>query len=369
MRKLASVQKIEKVEEIPGADKIEKITVLGWELVSKKGEFKSGDKCVYFEVDSILPKDNPVFEFMAPRKYRVKTIRLRKQVSMGLALRLNLLDIPEDTPIDTDVTERLGVKKYDPQASKEKILEQEQSKKANPFHKLMLRFYWYRKIFSKKKKSWPYWIQKTDEIRLQSVPFLLSKLDNVSVYKSEKLDGQSSSYSLKKIKHFPFINTLLFTVCSRNVWLKTPINNNYWKIARKYEIEKALRDHYKRTKKELLIQGEIIGESIQGNKYKLDDLDFYVFNVYNITDDTWYGVQGIIGICAILGLKHVPLLSKDTRVMSTVNEMIEDSKGYSKINPKTVREGVVWRTAMAEHGKRQISFKCINPDFLLNEKD
>jgi hypothetical protein len=38
-RKLASIQRIEKLEPIPGADKIEKATVLGWELVVKKGEF------------------------------------------------------------------------------------------------------------------------------------------------------------------------------------------------------------------------------------------------------------------------------------------------------------------------------------------
>ena len=73
-RKLASVQKIKAIAPIEGADAIEKIEVLGWELVAKKGDFKVGDLCVYVEIDSILP-DRPEFEFMRPRKFRVKTIK------------------------------------------------------------------------------------------------------------------------------------------------------------------------------------------------------------------------------------------------------------------------------------------------------
>ena len=56
MRNLASIQKIGNLEPIPNADAIEKATVLGWELVVKKGEFRIGDLCVYCEIDSILPE-------------------------------------------------------------------------------------------------------------------------------------------------------------------------------------------------------------------------------------------------------------------------------------------------------------------------
>ncbi len=58
MRQLASIQKILKLEPIEGADAIVCATVLGWQLVVKKDEFKVGELCVYVEIDSILP-DKP----------------------------------------------------------------------------------------------------------------------------------------------------------------------------------------------------------------------------------------------------------------------------------------------------------------------
>ena len=53
-RKLASVQKIIDIQPIPNADAIEVVTVRGWKCVAKKDEFRIGDWCVYFEVDSFL---------------------------------------------------------------------------------------------------------------------------------------------------------------------------------------------------------------------------------------------------------------------------------------------------------------------------
>jgi hypothetical protein len=53
MRKLATIQTVNAVEPIANADAIEKIRVLGWWVVVKKGEFKPGDKVVYFEIDSL----------------------------------------------------------------------------------------------------------------------------------------------------------------------------------------------------------------------------------------------------------------------------------------------------------------------------
>jgi RNA ligase (TIGR02306 family) len=90
MRKLASVQEILKVEPINGADAIEVATVLGWHVVVKKGEFKPGDKCLYFEVDSLLPK-YPWCEFLfkAEEEYsRIKTRKILGVLSQGLLIPL-----------------------------------------------------------------------------------------------------------------------------------------------------------------------------------------------------------------------------------------------------------------------------------------
>lgn len=90
-RKLAHIEVITALNPIQGADKIEVADVLGWKCVVKKGEFKVGEKIVYIEVDSVMPAI-PEFEFLKERNYRIKTIKLKGQVSMGLVLPLSILN-------------------------------------------------------------------------------------------------------------------------------------------------------------------------------------------------------------------------------------------------------------------------------------
>ena len=94
-RKLVSIQKILNIEPIEGADKIEKLTVLGWHVVASKSEgHKIGDLVVYIEIDTQLP-ELPIFEFLKDRKYRVKTIKLKGQVSQGLVIPLKEIEKKE----------------------------------------------------------------------------------------------------------------------------------------------------------------------------------------------------------------------------------------------------------------------------------
>lgn len=90
-RKLAHIETIAEIKPIEGADKIELAYVLGWQCVVKKGEFKVGDKIIYVEVDSVMP-ERPEFEFLRDRKFKIKTIKLKGQVSMGLILPLSILN-------------------------------------------------------------------------------------------------------------------------------------------------------------------------------------------------------------------------------------------------------------------------------------
>ena len=62
MRKLASIQRIKSLEPIEGKDRIELCTILGWDVIVQKGEFKEGDLVVYCEYDTVLPI-KPEFEF------------------------------------------------------------------------------------------------------------------------------------------------------------------------------------------------------------------------------------------------------------------------------------------------------------------
>lgn len=115
MRKLATIREISNIRPIEGADKIVVAQVDGWECVVQKDEFQIGQHIVYIEVDSIVP-ERPEFEFLRPRKFRVRTIKLRGQVSQGLVLPLSILPNGTGCDLGDDVTDALGIKKYDPEA-------------------------------------------------------------------------------------------------------------------------------------------------------------------------------------------------------------------------------------------------------------
>ena len=91
MRKLASIQIVSDVAPIEGADFIQQATVHPRTVVVKKGEFSPGDKCVFFEIDSLLP-DCPWAEFMRKHHFVVRTVRLQKVLAQGLALPVAALD-------------------------------------------------------------------------------------------------------------------------------------------------------------------------------------------------------------------------------------------------------------------------------------
>lgn len=176
MRKLAHVEKIVDIQPIPNADKIEVATVLGWKVVIKKDEFKVGDKIIYIEIDSRVPKDEPYFSFLADRNYKVKSIKLRKQVSQGLIVPMSLLPYGDYQEGD-DVTDILKITKIEddykqPPVNKELQLKQRHKKLYNKkWFKYMMKYTWFRKLAfkfllpKKRKTGWPSWITKTDEER------------------------------------------------------------------------------------------------------------------------------------------------------------------------------------------------------------
>jgi len=194
MRKLATIQKIKSLEPIPDADKIEKATVLGWQLVVKKGEFKVGDYCVYCEIDSVLP-ERPEFEFLRPRKFRIRTVKMRGQVSQGIAFPISSIKELQGVEIKEgmDVTDLIKVK-----------------------------------------GGFPGFIPKTDEMRIQSVPDVLTRPENKGkrCYITEKVDGTSATY---------YIRDGQFGVCSRNLELLETEDNIHWMVARQHDIEAKLR--------------------------------------------------------------------------------------------------------------------------------
>jgi hypothetical protein len=359
MRQLATIQTIVDLQPIDGADMIERATVLGWHLVVKKGEFKVGDKCVYFEVDSILP-DRPEFEFMRDRKFRIRTIKLRGQTSQGLAMPLSILPPKSPGYVGADVTDILGVKKYDPQAEQEaKETAKLESIQTSRIQKFLRRSSLYRRLFIRRDKDtlpFPAFIKMTDEERIQKMPQLLQDLQGVPVYASEKLDGQSASYFLVRHKRFLLKDKITFGVCSRKLHLVKKNDTSWWTIAKTLDVEKIMRS-LMGDARTFVIQGEILGPKIQGNKYGVKDYQFYVFNVVvdgKKINPYFHDVERFF--------KIVPIVFEGT-LPATVDEVVAMADGQSVI-AENIREGLVFRTR-----DQNISFKAVSNKFLLKYKD
>lgn len=360
MRKLASIQKVTSVSPIEGADKIEKITVLGWELVAKKDEFKPGDMVVYIEIDSVLP-ERPEFEFMRERKFRVRTVKLRGQVSQGICFPLSVLPYGGyGSMVGDDVTDVLGIKKYDPQADAEKAVTERRHLIHNKrIDKFFMRYKWYRYFtIQPKRLPFPSWIKKTDEDRIQLFPNICQQFKGVLFRATEKVDGQSATYFIIRNRRRMFWQPKYsFGVCSRNFQLIRPDDSTYWQVAKKMNIKKRMLDYVKKhaDTNEMVIQGEIIGPKIQSNKYRLDELQLKIFNYFE------NGVY--FDLCpAFKPHEHVECVGV-WKLPGTIPEAVEMAKGLS-VHANVPREGVVLRL-----GDGSFSFKIINPDFLLKYSD
>lgn len=91
-RKLATICTIAEFLPIEGADQIVCCTMNenGWQCIIRKDSGHSvGDMVVYFEVDSIVP-EKPDFEFLRDRNFRVRTLRMKGQISQGLIMPLDI---------------------------------------------------------------------------------------------------------------------------------------------------------------------------------------------------------------------------------------------------------------------------------------
>jgi hypothetical protein len=373
-RKLVHIEKIIELVPIPGADFIQSSKILGWECVVKKGEFKVGDLCAYFEIDAIVPP-KPEFEFLKDVKYRVKTRKFKGSLSQGLALPLSILP-PGKYKEGDDVTQLCNVSHYDPESNlhasnKEPISENKLLKylyKTRPIQ-FLLKYSFFRKLLLPKKEhgAWPKGIQHTDECRLQNTKYdsLREKFKDKKFYVTVKMDGQSGTFFLKR-KNGLF-KKFYFGVLSRNIWKKKRDNSNYWQVAIKYDIEKALKKAIG-DKDMIIVQGEICGPGIQKNPENFTELKFFVFNVITVDLDQQYqyDLEEMEEFCQQTGLQMVPTFKKELELPEDPKELLKMAEGKCHFNPKHEREGLVFR--LVENGEKLVSFKAISNKFLLKEE-
>jgi hypothetical protein len=360
-RKLASIRRISDIQPIEGADMIELAIVDGWKVVvAKNVGHRINDLVVYCEIDSFLPIREE-FEFLRKSSFkkmgdqegfRLKTIRLRGQVSQGLILPLSVLfegygyrvsetllnenvtlepnrsvispsDMIELVP-GTDITEKLGIVKYEPPIPAE--------------------------LAGKVKGLFPSFIRKTDEERIQNLASEYDEMKKHTYYETEKLDGSSATF---------YYNNGEFGVCSRNLELLETEGNTFWKVARELDLENKLKEYGIN----LSVQGELIGEGIQGNPYKIKGQTVRFFNLFDIDLYEYHSLSVFQETMKVLGLETVPVLNRHFHLPDTIDELLKMADGKSELNPNFDREGIVIRSL-----DRKISFKVISNKFLLNEK-
>ncbi|MDR2702670.1 MAG: RNA ligase (ATP) [Spirochaetaceae bacterium] len=334
MRSLVTIQKVKAVSPIPDSDFIELAHIMGWQCVVKKGEFKEGDLGVFYEVDSFLPLDER-YEFIRASSYResayngigfrIRTMRMRGQISQGLFLPLEQFPELAGCAEGGDVTEKLNVKKwYIPET-------------ASSGGTII--------------GNHPYGIPPSDEIRIQSALELLDQLKGKPFYITTKMDGTSGIvyYIDGKIG-----------CCSRNKEIKDEETALYWMPVYKH----GLKEKLAKLGKNIVLTGEICGPGIQRNRLRLEDTEWYVFDVKDQDAGLYLSYDDAVALCSELGLQTVPLEERGDTFDYDLAALLEKAKG--KYPSGLDKEGIVVRNTIAP---KAISFKVLNNDALLKEKD
>lgn len=344
-RALATVRHVADVQPIPGADAIDVATVDGWKVVVKKGEFQVGDLAVYFEIDSWIPKDVAPFlnkgrTYNGVEGERLRTIKLRGQVSQGLLLPMSAVatrdprdcnwyfgsgEAEVDYLVEGDnLTKELGIQKYE---------------KPLP-----------GALVGVAKGNFPSFLRKTDQERVQNMTRRLGRWEEEGACweVTEKLDGSSMTV----YKHDG-----VFGVCSRNYDLEETEDSSFWTVARREDLETRLVSDF-------ALQGELVGPGIQGNKYGLEQIEFYVFDVWSIIDSRYLVPAERREFCRTFGFKHVPVVAAEMRLSSDVDAILVMADGQSTIGRRPTREGLVFKNAVLDD-----SFKAISNKWLLKNEE
>ena len=335
MRKMATIRAVDGIAPIDGADAIETAVIGGWKVVVKKGEFTVGDRAVYLEIDSWVPTELAPFlskgkeprEFNGVKGERLRTVKLRGQLSQGLLLNLDTaLPFTNSFQDGDDVSEVLNIQKWE-----------------RPMN---------AQLAGMARGNFPSVIPKTDQERVQNLVKEIAASVSLKFEVTEKLEGSSMTC---------YLIDGVFGVCSRNLDLKETEGNAFWETARRERIEEKMRACDAGS---WAIQGELVGPGIQGNIYKLAEPRFYVFDVYNIQTGE-YMLPGLRrALVNHVGLHHVPVLLTDKDLgVGSVDEILQWAEGKSKLNLMQEREGIVFK--QIDGG---MTFKAISNNYLLGEK-
>lgn len=346
MRKLASIQKVWKIEPIENADKLECASVMGWKCVVNKGQFKEGDLGVYFEIDSFLPI-RPEFEFLRASSYkktdimgegfRLKTMKFRGQISQGLFLPVNIFPELQNAELGQNVTEVLGVHKWE--------IEERVTTGGTVIGNL------------------PYDVPHTDETRIQAEPELIQAFSGLKYYITTKMDGSSHSISVDE-------NGL--HVCGHNYEYKDDGSSAFYEFIKKREYDRRVLGLSKMYNVGLpvTIQGEFCAPGIQKNPLRLTQPEWYVFTVR--IGGKRVGLKEMQDICKIMDVPMVPVEEIGEDLPSkypTVEALLERADGNYSTGGR--KEGIVIRTIEPVYNETiggPLSIKVVSNNYLLKNE-
>lgn len=406
-RELAYVVKIDAIQPIEGADKVELAIVGGWRVMVRKDQFKPGDLAIYFEIDSKVPA-KPEFEFLAAKHYKVKTQKYFKGTVISQGLLMAAEDfgwyvnddrtaIVETNAKNNDgyhelgdfLTERLGVTyaeaednkrkaKINPNAKYNSMMSRHPKFAKTKFARWCMKRNWAKKILyfflgNKKKdnaKAFPThlpYIHKSDEERIENMPWILQ--NKTRWIKTTKIDGTSSLFLLERRGR-----KREYWVCSRNVRQLDRKqecyhdDNVYWEANDKYHIREFLEDMLNKHPKwsYVAIQGETAGCSssgaaIQGDPHKFKELRFFGYNFITSDRGRWNSIDAA-NLCSSYGIEWVPIVDDNYILPDNFEEFKLSADGPCEANGASgAREGYVYRN----YDDNTLSFKNVSREYLL----
>lgn len=351
-RDLAIIAKVQKIEGIPKYDKVVKATIENYPVIVQKDQFKEGDLCVFVFYDTVLPV-KPEFEFLRKSSYsklydgfRIRNMKMCGMYSSGIAFGLDILPEGFQPSLGDDVSDMLNIRKYDPEELQGRAQVQH-GKKKSPVMLFLLRFRLFRKLYKrihgKQVATYPETVHKSNETNIEKTfSKLKEQYPDEKYYVTCKVEGSAGAWMLygKRRKYMVF---------SHNV-IRSPNDDNTWaKVGRKYKLESILRGE----KRNLCIQGEICGPSIQGNIYNFPDYRLFVYKVTDTDTGEVYNFNNLVEFCDKYALDMVPVIYTNRQMLETLDDMLSDCEGKSVL-ADVPREGFVWRS-MAD---QNIGFKC-----------
>lgn len=386
MRDMAKIVTIKELLPIKDKDRIELASFKenAYTVIVQKG-FKVGDLVAFIEADSLLPQ-KPQYEFLRARCFKqnlgrhlIKPMKMCGHISMGIVFGLDMLP-KKKYKSGQDITDLLDIKKYEPQ-------EEASPKKQKWYKKFLFNFVLTRplaKIIWRIKndnggKGFPSWlISKTDETSLQNCTDILEKYKNSKCYTTIKMDGSSCTVLFLPTYKFGVKKELdKFAICSRNLmYLKG--KDDWRELHTAIKTKEFLEFYYKEHNISLAIQGEVCGPAIQKNVYKLENLNFFVYTIKDLTNNRLLSFDEIVDVmkkwqnfCESERLHFVPVVSSND-VLEDLNlkeNMDKYCRRYYKlpfiynVNTDTgfIHEGVVIRGI-----NNEFSFKIKDAEYQFN---